>query len=498
MTALPVSRGEPDFSQDSPKPLSPKPLVIDLDGTLLKTDFLWETALAYLRLAPWRVFMLLYWLAHGRARLKAELSRRAEIDPMLAPEQRAVVALAMRAKEEGREVVIATATDARIADKMLVRFPFIDRVLASDGRVNLRSDAKLAVLRKNFPDGFDYAGDSSADLPVWRGADGVIVVNASPAVLRAASAIREPIVVIPREKNRFRTALKSLRPHQWAKNGLILAPLALAGMIGDPAALSAAFFALASLCLIASATYLINDLVDIEDDRRHWTKRNRPLASGDLPIPHAVVLAVAGLAAGVVLAAQANAATVAGVALYLVVTLAYSFRLKRAPLVDVLTLAGLFTLRLAIGCFAIGAPISPWLLTFSMFLFVSLSLAKRHTELARSGGRKTVRGYRPEDEVLVLGLGLSALVAAILVFVLYLTQEAFVAAHLASPRLLWAFPPALFLVAGRVWLLSGRGELHDDPVAFAVKDRMSLAVVGALGAVFLAAWLGTPQVLMGV
>ncbi|WP_298423783.1 UbiA family prenyltransferase [Rhodoblastus sp.] len=472
------------------------PLVIDLDGTLLRADFLWETALSWLRFAPWRIFAVLYWLAFGRARLKAELARRAELDVSLLPVNEDMAALAITAKHAGREILLATAADEALAARVAARFPFIDRVIASNGVTNLKGAAKLMALQVLFPQGFDYAGDSRADLPIWRAAEGVIVVNAAPSTLRAARALGEPLAVLPRP-GRLRAEVKLLRPHQWVKNALIFVPLVLAGMMLDGAAVRSATLAFVSLCIVASATYALNDLLDIEDDRRHWSKRRRPLASGDLPIAHGVALAGGGLALGFAVAALAGPAVVAGVAAYLAGTLLYSLALKPIPIVDVTTLAGLFTLRLAIGCIAAGAPMSPWLLTFSMFLFVSLSLAKRHTEIARAGGdgvKKKVRGYSTADEPFVVGLGMASMVAAILVFVLYLTQEAFTAAHLAEPKLLWAFPPALFLISGRVWLISGRGELHDDPVAFAVKDRASLAVVALLGVVFVAAWLGPPHI----
>ncbi len=432
----------------------------------------------------------------GKARLKAELAGRTQVDVTLLPADETVIVLALAAKEEGREVVLATAADIKVAQTTLRRFPFIDRVIASDGSLNFKGEAKLRVLRAEYPQGFVYAGDSRADLPVWRGAAGMIVVNAAASTLRAAKAIGEPLAVVERA-DRLRAAWKLMRPHQWAKNALILVPLVLGGLATNLVAIEASMIAFAALCLVASATYVINDLIDIEDDRRHWTKRNRALASGILPIPYGLAMAGGGLALGFGVAALAGPAVVGGILVYLAGTLAYSFALKRIPIIDVTMLAGLFTLRLAIGCFATGAMLSPWLLTFSMFLFVSLSLAKRHTEIARVGSRSgntQVRGYKTADEPFVLGLGLGSLVAAILVFVLYLTQEAFVAAHLASPKLLWVFPPALFLIAGRVWLVSGRGELHDDPVAFALKDRSCLVTVAILGMVFAAAWLGMPHV----
>lgn len=296
---------------------------------------------------------------------------------------------------------------------------------------------------------------------------------------------------------RIKAAIRLARPHQWAKNALLFVAPVLGGAALDKAALGATALAFAALCLVASGTYVINDLIDLADDRRHWSKRNRPLASGALPIPHGIAMAALLLCAGFAFALAAGAGVALGVAAYVVGTLAYSVRLKRIALVDVMVLAGLFTLRLAIGGAAADVAVSPWLLTFSMFLFLSLSLAKRHTELARAAleGRTKAsgRGYVVRDEPMVLALGAASLGASIIVFVLYLTQEAFAAAHLASPKLLWTFPPALFLLSGRIWLLSGRGELDDDPVAFAVKDRLSLAVLAALAAVFALAWFGVPH-----
>lgn len=471
------------------------PLVLDLHGTLVRADLVWESILQYVTPAPWRAFLVLAWLVQGRAVLKARLAQVARPDLSLVPVNDDLAAFAAEEHARGRTVHLATSADRDVAAAAAMRFPFIDRVHASDGIVNLKGPAKAAHLAKALPDGFVYAGNSRADLEVWREADGIILVDASAAVARQARRIAEPIAVFPR-RNRLKAAWKLARPHQWAKNALVFIPLVLGGAALDPAALGATALAFLALSLVASGTYIINDVIDLRDDRRHWTKRHRPLASGALPIPHGLALAGALLGGGFATAALAGWGVVLGTAAYLAGTLTYSFRLKRVPLVDVMTLAGLFTLRLAVGALAAGVAMSPWLLTFSMFLFLSLSLAKRHTELARAaqaGGVKAAgRGYAVKDEVVVLALGVGALVASMLVFVLYLTQEAFSAAYLAAPRLLWVFPPALFLLAARIWLLSGRGELDDDPVAFAVKDRSSLLTLAGLAGLFGLAWQGVP------
>jgi 4-hydroxybenzoate polyprenyltransferase len=284
---------------------------------------------------------------------------------------------------------------------------------------------------------------------------------------------------------------RALRLHQWAKNALVFVAPVLGGKIDDPAAWIACAVGFLAIGVIASATYLINDLLDLEDDRRHWSKRLRPLAAGTLPLKDALVFAPLALVAGFALAAIAGGlAGVAVAGVYCAGTLAYSFRLKRAPILDVFMLAGLFTLRLAFGVVLAQVAPSPWLLVFSMFLFASLALAKRSTEIERGRrqGDKRIggRGYLVADAPLVGSLGGATAVAAVLVMVLYLIEEAFNKALYNSPQLLWGLPIVLGLWLGRVWLLCGRGELADDPVAFAVKDRMSLG----LGAVLMGCFVG--------
>jgi 4-hydroxybenzoate polyprenyltransferase len=291
--------------------------------------------------------------------------------------------------------------------------------------------------------------------------------------------------------------LKCLRPHQWAKNGLVFVPVILGTRGFDGKVLTAVMAAFAALCLVASAAYVINDIIDLKYDRQHWSKKNRPIANGSIPLPAGWLLAFGLALAGMTLSqAFAPPAVTAGLIVYLMASLSYSLLFKRFALIDVLVLAGLFTLRLWIGVVAAGVALSPWLLTFSMFLFLSLSLAKRYTEIVRAADHKVVassRGYRDADRPFLLALGIGALVASILVFVLYLTQEAFLATRLASPSLLWGFPPVVFMLGARIWLLSGRGELDDDPVAFAVKDGASLSLMAITVLLVTIAWVGLPS-----
>lgn len=470
------------------------PLVIDLDGTLLRTDLLDETFVAVLRCDPLSLPRLARAAWQGRAALKQELAACAEIDLNTIPIDDRVAAYATDAKAEGREVYLATAADGAIARRIAARFSFVDGVIASDGETNLKGETKAKALAARFPDGFIYAGDCGADLAVWRAAKGTVIVSASPRVEAAAQSIREPLARFERERPTPRLYARALRLHQWAKNALIFVPLVLGGKALDVGAWGACALGFLALGLLASSTYLLNDLWDLPDDRRHWSKRERPLASGRLPIRTALLLAPLGVGASLSLGAFLGPAALGMLCLYLGLTLAYSFRLKREPLLDGFSLAVLFTLRIGLGVALAGTLLSPWLLTFSLFLFTSLSLAKRYTEverMVRHGCERTPgRGYRAGDGPLLLALGSAAGIGAVLVMVLYLIHDAMPASFYGAPAYLWAFPPVLFLWIGRVWLLCGRGELNDDPVAFALKDRVSLALGTIMGVAFLAASFG--------
>ncbi|MBS7698493.1 MULTISPECIES: UbiA family prenyltransferase [unclassified Chelatococcus] len=470
------------------------PLVLDLDGTLLRTDLLYESLVAYLRHNPWGFWRIFGWVAKGKANLKRELAKAAPLDLESLPVNEEVAAYAAEARATGRDVYLATAADGDLAHRIAARFPFLSGIIASDGITNLKGVQKAEALAARFPQGFSYAGDCRADLAVWRKSSEILLVGVSPGVEKTARTIAEPAAIFPPSPTGFRLYAKALRLHQWAKNLLIFVPLILGGKTFDIAAWSTTAAGFLALGLLASATYLLNDLSDLPDDRRHWSKRERPLAKGSLPIRTALILAPLGLLASFSIGAILGPAAVVMLGLYLALTLAYSLRLKREPIVDGFVLACLFTLRLGFGIVLAQVVTSPWLLTFSMFLFLSLSFAKRHTEVERMvqhGLKKAAgRGYRAGDGPLLLAVGASAGVGSVLVMVLYLIQEAFPAGYYTKPAFLWAFPAVLFLWVGRVWLLCQRGELKDDPVAFALKDRTSIALGGVMAAAFLAAHLG--------
>ena len=440
------------------------------------------------------IFSCLYWLVTGgKAHLKRRLAGIALPDLDLIPANAQLVEIAEREAEAGRTIVLATATDELLASRFRRRFPFLSRVIASDGKRNLKGTRKAEALAREFPAGFIYAGDSKSDLAVWEKAQGVITVGATPSVKRKARAFGKPTLDIASVSTR-RSIFKAIRLQQWVKNALVFAPVPLAGLLGDWNAWTHAILAFVSIGFLASATYLINDLLDLADDRRHWSKKNRPLAAGRMPIATALALVPVLLALSALTAIPLGFAGVGVIALYGVTTLLYSLWLKRVPIVDVLTLATLFTLRLLLGVAAIGAAISPWLFVFSMALFFSMSLAKRHVEVVRMKDhgieRAVGRGYVPRDEPFLLALGVGSALSSVVLLSLYLTADAFNAGYYSAPQFLWFAPVIILLWLSRIWLLSQRGELDDDPVAFAVRDRPSLVLGAVLGLAFACAAMG--------
>lgn len=455
------------------------PLVLDLDGTLVRSDLLLESFTVALKRNPGMAFICLWWLvARGISHLKNQLAKIAVPDIDVIPVNTKVLAFAEAEAAAGRSVVLATAADSILATRIARRFAFISRLISSDGITNLKGSRKAASLSKLYPQGFIYAGDSAADLPVWRAASAAVTVETSARVSARVKSLGIPVHAIHREKPQWRVFVKAIRLQQWVKNTLVFAPVALAGLYADPLSWGRAGMAFTAIGLIASATYLLNDLSDIADDRRHWSKRNRPLAAGTMPITTALVTMPVFLGAGIACAAALGIGVLAVTLVYGATTLSYSLWLKRVPILDTVMLAGMFSIRLLLGVVAIGAVISPWLFVFSMALFLSISLAKRHTEvlgMQKEGILETAgRGYRAVDQPFILALGASAAVSAIAFLSLYLMDDTMRSSVYASPQFLWIAPVAILLWIGRIWLLSQRGELDDDPVAFAVRDRLSL------------------------
>jgi 4-hydroxybenzoate polyprenyltransferase/hydroxymethylpyrimidine pyrophosphatase-like HAD family hydrolase len=466
------------------------PLAVDLDGTLVRSDMLMESLAAALKRNPLVALSLPFWLAGGRAKLKAELAKRAEVDVTLLPYDPAVLRELRRQRSEGRRLVLATASDASIARRIADHLGIFDDVIASDGVTNVKRDAKARALVERFGErGFDYMGEDRHDVPVWRHANDAYVVG-NPGLAAQAREGGHGVHAIEREAYGIRGLVKALRVYQWAKNVLLFVPLFTAHLVFAPGELLAAAFAFVSFSLAASSVYLANDLADLQDDRRHPTKRARPLASGTLQIGLGMLL-VPGLLVGsfaVALLLPPDFGFL--LAFYLVANLAYSLGLKRIALVDVFVLAGLYTLRILAGAAAAGVPVSHWLLAFSLFVFLSLALAKRHVEVSRAAAREESRiggrGYTAGDGELLAMLGVACAAVGSLVFALYITSPQVVMLYRA-PTILWIAVPVLLYWLARVWLLAHRGELHEDPLLFALHDPASWATGLAIVIVVLAA-----------
>ncbi len=467
------------------------PLVLDLDGTLVSGDTLVEAALRLLAANP---LAFLGTLTADRARLKQRMARAVTLNPASLVYNQAVLDLAHSARGEGRPVFLATAADDGIAQAVAAHVGLFDGVLASDGHTNLKGQVKAAALVARFgAHGFDYAGDAAADLPVWAQARrGFVVAPAARLLARARAVCADATAIGAVVSGRPRLVSRAMRLHQWAKNLLVFVPLFAAHQArGLPLLQACLGFVAFSLC--ASSVYLLNDLLDLPHDRLHPTKRRRPFASGALPLAWGPALMAVLLGATLLAAAALPLAFLGMLAAYYASTLAYSFVLKRRAVWDVIALAGLYTLRIFAGAAATGIPISPWLLAFSLFLFFCLAVVKRLTELTlyvRAGGEAALsgRGYRAEDLDMLRSMAASSGYMSVLVLALYI-NSADVLPLYGHPSALWTLCPILLFWISRVLMLSNRGEMNDDPVVFALRDRVSLLAGAASVAAVLAATL---------
>lgn len=469
------------------------PLVVDLDGALLKVSVLHEGLIALFMHRPWLLIRaLLTVLARGRAHMEALVASSEIADVETLPLRDELLAWLREQAAAGRSLHLVSAANQALVKPLAARLRLFESCIGSDWRRSPTGAAKAEYLSRCFPEGFSYVGSSAAELAVWRSAAGAILAGARPGSRRRIERLNTPIEAeFPAAKPTAALLLRQLRPHQWSKNLLVFLPLLLAHRFGDPQGWLHAGLAFAGMSLVASATYMVNDLSDLTDDRRHITKRNRPFAAGALPALVAVWMVPLMLIAGFVLASAATPEAALMLAVYLTVTLAYSFRFKRVPLLDTAVIGSLFTLRIVLGGAAARTPLSPWLLAFSVMLFFSLAMAKRHSEIAKASRavalvRVAGRGYEPGDVLLTLVYGIASGVASLVISMLYITNGVATMLY-GSPNWLWAVPLLLYLWQMRVWLLAHRGMLDDDPIVFALKDRASLALgAGCLLALYLA------------
>ncbi|RUM98725.1 UbiA family prenyltransferase [Pseudaminobacter arsenicus] len=467
------------------------PLAVDLDGTLIATDLLWEGLFLLVRKNPLFLFMVPFWLAKGPARLKQAIAERVDIDPAALPYRDAVVARLRQEHQAGREIVLATGTPRKFAEAVAAHLGLFDSVLATDGAENLTAGRKRSALVAAYGDGgFDYAGNSRHDLKVFDAARKAIVVAPDRQAARWQAEHGCETVAAP--KVTVRTVARMLRMHQWLKNSLIAVPMVLAHEYFDERMLLACLLAFISFSTAASAIYIVNDFFDLGLDRRHPTKRNRPFASGALSIPFGLVSIVVLLAVSIGAALFLPVAFALVLAGYLVATTAYSLAVKRMLLIDVLMLAALYTVRILAGAAATGVNVSFWLLAFSIFFFLSLALVKRYVELRSSvlvpGERIAGRGYRAEDQEIIAQAGMASAFSSALVLALYIDSAA-VRELYPHPWMVWPLAPIVLYMTMRVWILARRDEMHDDPVVFIIRDWRSQLVALGGGLLLVAAGL---------
>lgn len=470
-------------SQPSSQISSSKPLCVDLDGTLVKSDTLLDSLLVLARAHPHLLLRLPATLIKGKAAFKAFVTSHIELDVTHLPYNRKVLQFLQQESARGRKLYLATGANIRLAEQVACHLGFFEGVLASDEATNLTGHRKLALLENQFgSDGFAYIGNGLTDLPLLASASEKMLANPSTAL---RGRIRQqgilPSHTFEERANPLRSLIKALRPHQWAKNLLILLPPLLAHDRSIPV-LAQAFLAFFCFCCTASGTYIFNDLLDIEADRQNARKRLRPFASGDLAPATGLIASTLLLILGFTVARSLPLQFMLWLVFYVVSTLAYSLYLKRVPLVDVLVLSGLYTLRLIAGGAATDTPISHWLAGFAIFLFLSLAIVKRFAELenVRQAGQqlKNGRGYVMTDIEQMRSFGTASAFAAVVVFANYISSIDVVRLYHHS-HYLWLIVPCMILWLCRVWLLASRGELNEDPVAFALTDVPSL-VIGAV------------------
>jgi 4-hydroxybenzoate polyprenyltransferase len=467
------------------------PLCVDLDGTLIKTDVLLESVLILLKTRPLLMLLLPFWLLKGRAYLKRRLAGHTIPDVQSLPYNREFVEYLTAEHRTGRPLVLVTATELKVAKQVQSYLGLFSEILASDGQRNLKGAEKLNVLVERFGvRGFDYAGNAAVDLEVWREAREAIVVTRSSSLVARAEKVSQLGQVFLVKGSRLASLARALRVHQWVKNALVFVPLIVSHHLANPRAVVNAVLAFLAFSLCASGVYVFNDLLDLGADRQHAKKKHRPFAAGDLPLAFGMAIIPILVSGGVAISLFLPPVFMMTLGIYLVINLCYSLFLKQIELIDVIVLAGLYTIRIFAGAAAIGVHTSSWLLSFSGFLFLSLALVKRFAEL-RNDGKQSYRliggrGYVGADSDHLVSMGTASGYISVLVLGLYVSSTDVTILY-QRPGLLWLICPLLFYWISRVWLLAHRGMMNEDPVVFAVKDKVSYAVCALAGLLMLLA-----------
>ncbi|MDQ3060364.1 MAG: UbiA family prenyltransferase [Pseudomonadota bacterium] len=485
-----------DRSADPPLPAThhAMPLIVDLDGTLTPTDTLVELSLKAFKHHPVTLLKIPAWLLKGRAQFKQLVAAEAagHFNAATLPYNEALLDYLRAEKAGGRTLILATAADQSIAQGVAAHLGLFDRVLASDGSYNLKGDNKRRMIERTVGQPFAYAGDQAADLPIWKAAAAAVLVGVSPQLERIVSAHCPVERKFPKPGAGLKTWSRALRIHQWIKNVLLFVPLLTAFSLFDLGKIATMGLAFMAFSLVASATYIVNDLLDLDSDRAHPRKRSRPFASAQISLLTGAAASAAMLLAGLAIAALTSRALLLTLLCYLALTSAYTWLLKRYVLIDVVMLSVLYTLRILAGSVAVSVEVSPWLAAFSLFIFLSLALVKRCSELValRQAGTSMTPGrdYQVADLPILQPLGVGAALSAVVIFGLFINAGE-TQLRYESPHLLWGAAVVMIYWMARLWIKTGRGEMHDDPIIYSLTNFNSLICIVVMVAITVAAQL---------
>jgi 4-hydroxybenzoate polyprenyltransferase len=451
------------------------PLVVDLDGTLINTDVLYEKVIMLLRKNPLYIFRCFLWLLKGKVHFKNEIFKIVHLRYELLPWNKELLSFLQTESAKGRKLILATASLQSSAEEIARIHPIFDEIYGTE-EVNLKGLNKLKLLVEKFGESkFDYIGNSHSDLEIIASARYSYLVNPSRSLERKVREVSDLRYTWRSKKLRLRDYVKAIRAYQWIKNLLIFVPLLTSHSFYLNKILEAtgAFFAFS---FVASSGYVINDLFDLNADRAHPRKRFRPFASGKLSILSGVVLAFIFLAGGVLIASQLNLLFVMILFIYFIISCSYSLYFKKIVLYDVFILSLLYSTRVIAGGLVTHVVISFWLIAFSTFIFLSLAFVKRYSELMKindgTGLRDRGREYAKQDLNLLQVMGIVSGFLSAVVFSLYINSPE-VSQLYSHPKILWAISLLFLFWISRVWIITNRGEMTDDPIVFAIKDVTS-------------------------
>jgi 4-hydroxybenzoate polyprenyltransferase len=464
--------------------ITPTPMYVDLDGTFIKSDMLFETCIDAIKRKPYLAILLPFWLLKGRAYLKEKLSSNAKIDVSMIPINFKVHDFLKTLKADGVKIILATASHEKIAQQFVEVYPVFDGYIASSNKINLKGSEKLRAIQK-VSESFDYIGNSSEDFILFKKARKSYLISPTPKAKKLYEDAPEAIELIaePYDKKDIGVWIKQLRIHQWIKNILIFVPILVSNQFGEAGLIVNTILGYIAFSMLASSTYIINDLVDLDSDRGHSRKCKRPLASCRISILEGSIAAVCILVTALLLAVSISTSFLLTLLIYLALTLTYSFKIKRYFAMDVITLASLYTIRIFAGAAILGVTVSFWLLSFSMFVFLSLALVKRCAELValQKTQMRQVSGrdYNIDDLNIFISFGCSSSLLAVLMYCFYLNSD-ILSNQYQEPQILWLSLPAFGYWLMRMWVKTVRGEMHDDPIVYSLKDKGSLISISIM------------------